>query len=131
MTLRDRVDLVRDKDLTLGTLLERLAVVHGNIRLAQESGEDGLLLTYDEGADLVARLASGIAEKVSPGDRVVIATPNSYGLFLATLAASRAGAGAVPVSPKMSEGEIEHVVEDSGAALVIHDLAEVERDEPL
>src|SRR6476646_9271616 len=107
MALRDRIELVRNsKDLTLGTLMERLTAVYGDRRLVEESG-DGLTLTYDEAADLVARLAGGLAEQIKPGDRVVVATPNGYGLFLACLAACRAGGIAVPVNPKMRDDEIE------------------------
>jgi long-chain acyl-CoA synthetase len=130
MGMRDRLELVRAKDLTLGTLLERLATVHGDTRLVEESG-GGMTLTHAEGADRVARMAGTIGPKIGRGDRVVIATPNGYGLLLASLAASRAGAVAVPVNPKMREDEIDHVISDSGAALVIRDLAEVEGGEPV
>src|SRR5437763_6757618 len=128
MALRDRIDFVRNsKDLTLGMLMERLASVYGDRRLVEESN-DGLTLNYEEAADLVARLAQGIAEETKPGDRVVIATPNGYGLFLACLAACRAGSIAVPANPKMRDDEIEHVIADSGAALVVRDIKEIEAD---
>ncbi|MGH2686308.1 MAG: class I adenylate-forming enzyme family protein [Actinomycetota bacterium] len=130
MTVRDRFELVRAKDLTLGTLLERLATVYGGHPLVEEAG-GGLKLTYAEAADMVARLAGAITERISPGDRVVIATPNGYALLLGCLAASRAGAVSVPVNPKMREEEIDHVIFDSGAELVIRDLDEVKEGEPL
>lgn len=129
MGLRERLELVRAEDLTLGTILERLAGVHGPTRLVEEAGGD-LMLTYDEGADLVARLAAGIAERIAPGDRVVVATPNGYMLLLLSLAICRAGGVAVPVNPQMSEDEVGHVIDDCGAELVIRDPAEVERAAP-
>jgi len=130
MSARDRLDLVRAKDLTLGTLLERLASVYGDTVLVEEAG-GGLRLTHAEAADLVARLAAGIAERIEPGDSVVVATPNGYALLLASLAASRAGGVAVPVNPKMRDEEIDHVISDSGAELLIRDLKEVEGAAPM
>jgi long-chain acyl-CoA synthetase len=130
MTLRDRLDVVRAKDITLGTFLERLAPVHGDTRLVQES-DDGLCLTFVGAADLVAKLAGRVAERAAKGERVVIATPNGYALFLASLAVARAGAVAVPVNPKMRDDEIGHVIADSGADLVIRDLAELEGSDPV
>lgn len=129
MGLRERLDLVRARDLTLGTLLERLAAVHGTTRLVEEAG-GGLSLTYDEAADRVARLTGGIGEQIEPGDRVVVATSNGYMLLLLALAVGRAGGVAVPVNPQMSDDEIGHVIADSQATLVIRDPAEVERPHP-
>src|SRR2546423_14801728 len=105
MALRDRIALLRSSDqLTLGTVLDRLRPIHGPRRLVEESG-DGLALTFAEGADYAARLSAGIGERIQLGDRVVVATPNGYGLFLACVAANRAGGVAVPVNPKMSDDE--------------------------
>jgi len=50
---------------------------------------------------------------------------------LLCLAVSRAGGLAVPVNPRMRPEEVDHVVADSGAALVIGDPAEVEDRPPL
>ena len=69
--------MLLDRGVTLGTLLERAAAVHGDRQLVEES-DDGLLLTYREAADLVARWAGAIREQISPGDRVVVATDNGY-----------------------------------------------------
>ena len=119
---------VMARDLTLGTVLERLAAVHGDRQLVEEAvgdGGEGERLTYAEAADIVARWAGAIAGRIEPGDRVVIAAPNSYRFLLLCLAASRAGAIAVPVNQKMRPAEVEHVIADSGAALVIRDEAEL------
>ena len=110
--------------LILGRVLESLAADHGGGRLVEEHGT-GVCLTYREAADRVASMAGGIAAEVQPGDRVVIAAPNDYDLFLLCLAASRAGAVAVPVNPQMRPAEIDHVVDDSGAALVIRSADDV------
>ena len=77
MSLSERAALARGHDLTLGTLLERLGRLRGDRRLVDEPG-DGLHLTFTEGADVVARVAAGVAAKALPGDRVVVAAPNGY-----------------------------------------------------
>jgi long-chain acyl-CoA synthetase len=119
-----RAGLVVRREATLGTILEELAAFRGDATLFDEPGAEPT--TVAEAADRVARWAGALAARVEPGDRVVLATPNGYGMFLACLAASRAGAIPVPVNPQMTEAEVAHVVADSTAALVVHDLAELE-----
>jgi acyl-CoA synthetase (AMP-forming)/AMP-acid ligase II len=109
--------LIGRRNLTLGTVLERLAAVYGDRRLVEEA--DGLTLSYRQAAARVDRLAGGIAARISAGDRVVVAVPNGYDLLLVSLAASRAGGLAVPVNPRMRSAEMDHVVADSGAMLVV------------
>jgi acyl-CoA synthetase (AMP-forming)/AMP-acid ligase II len=130
MGVRDRIDFVRGRDVTLGSLLERLVPVHGDVPLVEEDGAGGLKLTYGEAAAAVACWAGALKARVGHGDRVVVALPNGYGLFLLSLAVARAGGVAVPVNPKMRAEEIDHVVADSDAALVVRDLAEVAGGEP-
>lgn len=111
------------KGLTLGVVMQRLAQASGDRRLVEEAG--GATLSYREAHERVDRLAGGIAARTRAGDRVVIAVPNSYDLLLLSLAACRAGAVAVPVNPRMRPAEIDHVVNDSGAALVVRRASEV------
>jgi acyl-CoA synthetase (AMP-forming)/AMP-acid ligase II len=122
--------MLLDRGVTLGTLLERAATVHGDRQLVEES-DDGLALTFREGADRVALWAGAIQPRISPGDRVVIATDNGYELFLLCLATSRAGGVPVPVNPKMQQSEIDHVVQDSAAAMVIKNAADLAPAEPV
>jgi acyl-CoA synthetase (AMP-forming)/AMP-acid ligase II len=117
------------RDHTLGTVMEQLAGIHGTRSLVQDS--EGLRLDYRQAAKRVARWAGGIRAMVEPGERVVVATGNGYQMFLLCLAASRAGAIAVPVNADMRSEEIAHVVEDSGARMVIHSVTEVDGAEPL
>ena len=125
----DRATLLAGRDMRLGVLAERLASVHGSAMAVTDP--DGLHLTFEEVAAQVARLAGGVAARIEPGDRVVLSVPNGYGLLLLCLAVSRAGGIPVPVNARMRADEIDHVVEDSGAALVVHDAAELDGAEPL
>jgi long-chain acyl-CoA synthetase len=121
---RERLTLALGRDLRLGDLIHRLAAIRGDRPLAEESvgeGGAGERLTYRQAADLVDEWAARIAMRVSSGDRVVVAVPNGYRSFLLCIAASRAGAVVVPVNPRMSDAEIDAVIADSGAALVIED----------
>ena len=125
---RERVELALGRDLRLGDLIHRLAAIRGDRSLAEESvgeGGAGERLSYRQAADLVDEWAARIAMRVSAGDRVVVAVPNGYRFFLLCIATSRAGAVVVPVNPRMSDAEIDAVIADSGAALVIEDEREL------
>ncbi len=110
--------------------MDRLERVHGDRRLVAES-DGGLSLTYAQAAKRVRRWAGGIAERTSPGDVVVIATPNGYEQLLLCFAAARAGAIPAPVNDQMRREEIDHVVVDSGATLVLRSAAEVDGGTPM
>lgn len=126
----ERAALLLRRDHTLGSVLDRLERVHGDRPLVTEAG-GGLSLTYAQAAKRVRRWAGGIAERTSPGDVVVIATPNGYEQLLLCFAAARAGAIPAPVNDQMRPEEIDHVVRDSGASLVLRSAREVDKAEPL
>ncbi len=128
MRLVDRLDLARGRRLTLGVLMERLASLHGARRLVEEA-DGGFTVTFTEAADLVDRWAAGVAARSAPGDRVVLATANGYEQFLLTLAVARAGRVPAPVNSQMSASEVDHVVADSGASLVVRSADDVASDE--
>lgn len=124
MELLDRIGLVLGRDPNLGTVFERLATAFGDRPLVEQPADDttgvpALRLTYRQASVEVSRLAASIAAGAGPGDRVVVAVPNGYRFLLLSLAASRAGCVAVPVNPQMTKSEIEHVIDDCGATLVI------------
>jgi long-chain acyl-CoA synthetase len=132
MELLDRVGLVLGRDPNLGTVFERLAVAFGDRPLVEQAADErtgaaALTLTYRQAAVEVGRLAASIAAGAEPGDRVVVAVPNGYRFLLLCVAASRAGCVAVPVNPQMTESEIEHVIEDCGATLVLRSEADLPR----
>jgi acyl-CoA synthetase (AMP-forming)/AMP-acid ligase II len=118
-----RTRLALGPSLTLGTVAERLAAVYGERVLVDE---DGWTVTHADAADLVDRWSITLAARIAPGDRVVLATPNGHRQLLATLAACRAGGVAVPVNAQMRRAEVDHVVADAGASVVIREVAELE-----
>ncbi|MGK2930549.1 MAG: class I adenylate-forming enzyme family protein [Acidimicrobiales bacterium] len=126
----ERLAFLLRRDHTLGNIMERMAGVHGGRRLVSEAG-GGLEVTYGQAAKRVARWAGGVAARTEPGDVVVVATPNSYEQLLLSLAVSRAGAIPAPVNDAMRKEEIDHVVADSGAVLVVRSAREIDGHEPL
>src|SRR5688572_2204501 len=121
--LQARARLAFGRDVTLGSFLEQSAAVRGDRRLVEEA--DGTTQTQAEAAEKVDRMAGSIAPQVEPGGRVVVATPNTYDQYLACLAACRAGAIAVPVNTRMRDEEVDHVIADAEADLVVRDVDEL------
>ena len=131
MKLTARADLLRGRGLTLATLADRLAEIHGDRPLVEQAGDPAVHLTYREAAVQVARWSGAVAARTEPGERVVVALPNGIGFLLACLAVARAGTVPVPVNDRMRSDEVEHVVTDSGATVVLRDEADLEGSEPL
>jgi len=132
MEALDRIGLLLGRQPHLGTVAERLAVAFGDRPLVEQPADErdgvaALSLTYPQAAVEVSRLAGSIAAGAAPGERVVVAVPNGYRFLLLCLAASRAGCVAVPVNPLMTASEIEHVIADCGATLVIRSDADLPR----
>ncbi|HTN79001.1 MAG TPA: AMP-binding protein [Acidimicrobiales bacterium] len=119
----DRVRIAGAHDLTLGTLLERLTHIHGPRTLMTTADER---LSFSQAADRVERWAGTIHAEVTGGSRVVLIL-DGYDLLLASLAVSRAGALPVPINSQMRDEEIDHVVSDAGAAMVVRDPIELSR----
>lgn len=124
-----RARLLLDRSLNLGDLLDRTAAARGPNPLVDE--HDGLSLTHPEAADRVDRFAGAVAARIDPGDRVVVATPNGYEMLLCSLGAMRAGAIAVPVNDHMTDTEVDEVIEDAGAALVVRSFDQLPLDRGL
>src|SRR5688572_2553983 len=121
----ERATLLIKRDLTLGTLFDRLEKVHRNRQLVTEP-DGGLLLTYAQAVRRVRRWAAGIAAQTDPADVVGVATPNGYEQLLLCCAAARAGRIPAPVNNQMRKDEITHVVSDSGATLVLKSAVSVD-----
>jgi long-chain acyl-CoA synthetase len=77
-------------------------------------------LTWGELDALVDRAAAGLAARgLTRGDRVAVQLPNGLDWLRAVLGALRAGLVVVPVNTAYTDPELEHVLRDSGAALLV------------
>ena len=128
--LADRAALLTGRDVTLGNLMDRLAVIHGDRVMVEEAGEgggsgQGVKRTFEDAGRRVAEFAGWISSVTEPGDRIVLALPNCYDLVLACLAACRAGAVPVPLNAELTEAEVELVATDSGAVRVVREADEM------
>jgi long-chain acyl-CoA synthetase len=77
-------------------------------------------LSWGELDAAIDRAAAGYAERgLTPGDRVAVQLPNGLDWLRAALGALRAGLVVVPVNTAYTDPELEHVLGDSGAALLV------------
>lgn len=128
-SLLARARLASGRGTTMGSFLEQSAAVRHDHRLVDE--DDGPTLSQAQGAARVDALAGALAPQVVIGDRVVVATANTYDQFLGCLAVCRAGGIAVPINPHMRPEEVDHVIADSGATVVVEDLDDLDPAPPL
>jgi acyl-CoA synthetase (AMP-forming)/AMP-acid ligase II len=76
--------------------------------------------TYRELYQEVERTAAALAARgIAPGDRVLLISPNSDAFVIATYAVLRTGAILVPGNPRNAPPEVAHLINDSGAAVVL------------
>jgi acyl transferase domain-containing protein/acyl-CoA synthetase (AMP-forming)/AMP-acid ligase II/short-subunit dehydrogenase/acyl carrier protein len=74
------------------------------------------------------RIAGHLADMdLYPGDRVVICLDNGVELVESRIAVLRASGIGVPVTPRRTDAELAHVLEDSGADIVITDAAHADQ----
>ncbi len=82
---------------------------------------DGEPVTHAGLDDQAGRVASWLARRVQPGDRVLLAAGASTGFVRCYLGALRAGAVVVLANPGYTAAELGHLVADSGAVLAFTD----------
>jgi long-chain acyl-CoA synthetase len=81
---------------------------------------DGPKLTYRELWDRAAKVAGGLRDAgVGRGDRVAVRHGNTLEWVLSFFGAQLAGAVVVPVNTRFAEPEVDYVVTDSGAKVVL------------
>jgi acyl-coenzyme A synthetase/AMP-(fatty) acid ligase len=109
--------------------MAQLAELHGDAVFATEEAPDGTqsVWTFTDAAMQVERWSVAVAARSEPGVPVVVATPNGIAQLLVCLAVARAGGLPAPVNPQMTDSEVDHVIADSGATLVVRDPAELSR----
>ncbi|WP_236005598.1 type I polyketide synthase, partial [Amycolatopsis pittospori] len=101
--------------------LSELLRAHAGRRGDKVAFSDGRReVTYAELEARTARLAGHlVARGLTRGGRVVIWLDNSVEVVEGYLTAVRAGGVGVPVHPRSSDAELAHILEDSGAEVVI------------
>jgi acyl-CoA synthetase (AMP-forming)/AMP-acid ligase II len=108
----------------LAALIERSAAWFGP-RTAVEDGRRSL--SYRDVAERSTRLANALAVLAPvPRSRVALLLPNRVELVEIDLAIIRAGLVKVPINTRLKHEERAHVLDDSGAAVLLFDGAEEE-----
>jgi long-chain acyl-CoA synthetase len=119
------------RSLTYKTLqsLVRSLGQHGTTTAVLQVGElRAKRLSYGELCQYILRLATGLAnEGLSAGDRCVLCAPNSPEWIVACLALLEAGAIPVPVDSQASEQDLEHIMDDCGAAWIFTNVRSARR----
>jgi acyl-CoA synthetase (AMP-forming)/AMP-acid ligase II len=82
---------------------------------------DGEPLTHAELDDMAGQVATWLAKRVRPGDRVLLAAGASADFVRCYLGILRAGAVVVLANPGYTAAELGHLVADSGAVLAFAD----------
>ncbi|MFJ8645119.1 long-chain fatty acid--CoA ligase [Streptomyces sp. NPDC093546] len=101
---------------TVPALLARAAAAYPDRPALRFDGDE---LTFAELDDLSSRAAALLrALGTAPGDRVAVLLPNSPLFAVLYYGILRAGAIVVPMNPLLKAGEIEHCLNDAGAALL-------------
>jgi len=76
--------------------------------------------SYGQILEMAAALAAGLAHKgLGPGDRLLVVMQNIPQAVIAPLAAWMRGATVVPINPMYTAREIDHLLTDSGAKVII------------
>jgi fatty-acyl-CoA synthase len=97
---------------------DKVALIHG----------DDIQLTYTDLADAADRLAAVLrASGVARGDKVAYLGENSPDFISVLFGTVQLGAVFVPVNTRLAPPEIAHILEDSGARLLVHDAEFAER----
>jgi fatty-acyl-CoA synthase len=104
---------------TIGANLDRTIAAHGG-RDALIVRHQGVRMTYDELGQAVDRVARGLmALGLQPGDRMGIWAPNCAEWVLVQFASAKAGIVLVNVNPAYRTAELEYVLNQSGARLLV------------
>ena len=104
--------------MNLAQLLIKSARIHARRPALSRGGE--IVLTYGDLVERVAVIAGNLAaiHKMRPGDRIALAMPNCVEYIQILVAAWFAGLAAVPINARLHAREIGWVVGHSGARLV-------------
>lgn len=105
-------------------LMAQAARRHGS-RIALRFGER--TWTFTQFDDAVNRIASGLAKRLSPGDRVALFMANRAEYLLLQSAVERAGLVRVPVNARSTAHELGAIIADCQPGALFYDAAGAER----
>jgi acyl-CoA ligase (AMP-forming) (exosortase A-associated) len=81
---------------------------------------EGVHLVYAELQKLIVRCAAGLrAANLQPGARVAVFLEKRFEAVVASFAATAAGGVLVPVNPVLRSAQVSHILEDSGAQVLV------------
>ena len=127
MSLLQRIQLARDRELTVANLVDQLVRRKGDCEVAvYESGVFCLSDLHREVCSIDAFLRRTIA--LRPGEPVAIYRSNDRECFHWFLAIIRAGGIAVPLNPQLSLTEVRRILADSGTEILVTDRIVFERN---
>jgi acyl-CoA synthetase (AMP-forming)/AMP-acid ligase II len=113
------VDCFAERPASIPAMLDQ-AISHRPHGEALVAG--AVRLTWLQVGEQVATLASGLAgQGVARGDRIALLLGNRIEFVIAWLAAARLGAISVPISTRVQKPELQYMLVDAGASVVIHD----------
>ncbi len=116
------------RDGLIRPLPELLRAHAGKWPLRMAYADDVRSVTYAELERRTGRLAGYLARAgVRRGDRVAVCLGNCVEMVESVLATVRAGAVGVPLNPRSSDAELAHLLEDSGASVLVTDSAHLAR----
>lgn len=126
MNLFRRLQLSRDRSVTVANLVDELAVRRGDCEVSvDENGSYSLADLHASICSLDAFLRQAVA--LAPGEPVAIYRTNDRLCLHWFLAIIRAGGIAVPLNPMLTAAEVRRILADSGTRIVVTDKAVFER----
>ncbi|MBR4554047.1 MAG: amino acid adenylation domain-containing protein [Ruminococcus sp.] len=113
---------------TVNAVFERLAALSPDKEILFAADRS---MTYKELDDAANRLGNALIKRgVKPGDRVLLLMRRTSQLVVSVFGVLKAGAVFITMDPDYPRERIDQILEDSEAALILTDIAEIERSMP-
>ena len=127
MNIFRRIQLSRDKNVTVANLVDELLRRKGNCEVSV--GNDGSFRLKDLHA-IVCRIDAFLRDSIQlrPGQPVAVYRTNTRECFHWFLAIIRAGGIAVPLNPLLSLAEVRRILAESGTEILVTDKAVFNRN---
>ena len=127
MNILERIQLSRDRSVTVANLVDELARRRGDCEISvDENGSYSLSELHSSVCALHAFLRQVVA--LAPAEPVAIYRTNDRFCLHWFLAIIRAGGIAVPLNPMLTAAEVRRILADSGTRVLVTDKAVFERN---